>query len=118
MTPGAKDEIQQLADRDYEYGFVTDIDADTAPPGLDEDIVRFISAKKNEPSWLLEWRLKAYRHWRTMTEPTWAKVSYPPIDYDAIIYCAAPKSKADGPTVRGRKLASLPRHFCSMQVAG
>lgn len=76
----------------YHYGFVTDIDVDTAPKGLNEDIIRFISAKKNEPEWLLEFRLKAYRHWLTMKEPTWAKVSYPPIDYQDIYYYAAPKS--------------------------
>lgn len=76
----------------YHYGFVTDIDVDTAPKGLNEDIIRFISAKKKEPEWLLEYRLKAYRHWLTMKEPTWAKVSYPPIDYQDIYYYAAPKS--------------------------
>src|SRR3546814_3690223 len=65
----------------YKYGFVTDIEAETAPKGLNEDIVRFISAKKAEPEWLLEWRLKAYRHWLTMPEPTWQKVTFPAIDY-------------------------------------
>ncbi len=98
MTSEAEQrEIQEFADREYKYGFVTDIDVDVAPKGLNEDIVRFISAKKEEPEWLLEWRLKAYRQWRTMTEPTWAKVEYPPIDYDDIIYYAAPKSQKDGP---------------------
>ena len=76
----------------YHYGFETKIDAETAPKGLNEDIIRFISAKKNEPEWLLEFRLKAYRHWLTMKDPLWAKVSYPPIDYQDIYYYAAPKT--------------------------
>ncbi|HEX7808202.1 MAG TPA: Fe-S cluster assembly protein SufB [Thermoanaerobaculia bacterium] len=86
-------EIQEIAAQEYKYGFVTDIEADTAPPGLSEDIIRFISAKKEEPEWMLEWRLKAFRHWQTMTEPTWANVHYPPIDYQAISYYSAPKQK-------------------------
>jgi len=90
-------EIDDLTKRDYEWGFVTDIEQDSLPPGLDEDVVRFISAKKREPAWLLEWRLKAFRHWLTLTEPTWALVDYPPIDYQAISYYAAPKSKDDAP---------------------
>ena len=77
-------EIQEIARQEYKYGFVTDIESDTAPPGLNEDIIRFISAKKEEPEWLLEWRLKSFRHWLTMKEPTWANVHYPPIDYQAI----------------------------------
>ncbi|MEO3429995.1 Fe-S cluster assembly protein SufB [Pelagibius sp. CAU 1746] len=81
----------------YKYGFVTDIEAETAPKGLSEDIVRFISAKKNEPEWLLEWRLKAYRHWLTMPEPEWAKVKFPPIDYQDSYYYSAPKAPGDGP---------------------
>ncbi len=81
---------------DYKYGFVTDIDVELAPKGLNEDIVRFISAKKSEPEWLLEWRLKAFRHWLTMAEPDWAKVGYPPIDYQDAYYYAAPKTN-DGP---------------------
>lgn len=83
--------IDQFLGRRYEAGFVTDIEQEFAPPGLNEDIIRFISAKKDEPEWLLEWRLKAYRHWLRMKEPTWAKVSYPPIDYQASSYYAAPK---------------------------
>ncbi len=90
-------EIKDLTRRDYQYGFVTDIESDSAPPGLSEDIVRFISAKKNEPEWLLDWRLKAYRSWLEMTEPKWAAVSYPPIDFQSISYYSAPKSKTDGP---------------------
>ena len=89
--------IDQWTNQEYKYGFVTDIEADSLPPGLDEDVVRVISAKKDEPEWLLEWRLKAYRHWLTMTEPTWANITYPPIDYQQIIYYSAPKNPADGP---------------------
>src|SRR6476659_7713768 len=89
--------IEQLANREYKYGFVTEVESETIPKGLSEDVVRLISAKKNEPEWLLEWRLKAYRHWLTLTEPTWANVHYPKIDYNDIIYYAAPKSKTDGP---------------------
>jgi Fe-S cluster assembly protein SufB len=85
--------IEQLANQEYKYGFVTDIEADVAPPGLNEDIVRLISTKKNEPAWMLEWRLKALRHWFTMKEPTWANVHYAPIDYQAIRYYSAPKQK-------------------------
>ena len=81
----------------YKYGFVTDIDTDTAPKGLNEDIIRFISAKKEEPQWLLDWRLKAYEHWLTMEEPDWAKVGYPPIDYQDAYYYSAPKSAEEGP---------------------
>jgi len=86
-------EIQEIARQEYKYGFVTNIEADTAPPGLSEDIIRFISAKKEEPEWMTEWRLKAFRHWTTMQEPTWANVHYPPIDYQAISYYSAPKQK-------------------------
>ncbi|HEX8411194.1 MAG TPA: Fe-S cluster assembly protein SufB [Thermoanaerobaculia bacterium] len=86
-------EIQEIASQEYKYGFVTDIESDTAPPGLSEDIVRFISAKKNEPEWMLDWRLRSYRHWLTMKEPTWANVHYPPIDYQATSYYSAPKQK-------------------------
>jgi Fe-S cluster assembly protein SufB len=85
--------IEQLASQEYKYGFVTDIESDQAPPGLSEDIVRLISSKKGEPEWLLEWRLKAFRHWLTMKEPTWANVHYNPIDYQAIRYYSAPKQK-------------------------
>ena len=77
----------------YKYGFVTDIESDDVPPGLNEDIIRLISRKKGEPAFLLEWRLKAYRHWLTMTEPTWANVHHPPIDYQAIRYYSAPKQR-------------------------
>jgi Fe-S cluster assembly protein SufB len=86
-------EIQEIASQEYKYGFVTDIEADQAPPGLTEDIVRFISEKKQEPEWLLAWRLKAFRHWLSMKEPEWANVHYPPIDYQGIRYYSAPKQK-------------------------
>ena len=85
--------IQEIAKREYKYGFVTNIESDVVPPGLNEDVVRAISLKKGEPEWLLEWRLKALRHWFTMKEPTWANVHYPPIDYQAISYYSAPKQK-------------------------
>ena len=86
--------VEALVNREYKYGFVTDIEQDTAAVGLSEDTVRFISSRKNEPEWLLEWRLKAYRRWLTMThEPTWANIRHAPIDYQAISYYAAPKSQ-------------------------
>ncbi|HEX5043280.1 MAG TPA: Fe-S cluster assembly protein SufB [Candidatus Polarisedimenticolaceae bacterium] len=87
------DPVQEFASRDYKYGFVTEIESETVAPGLDESVVRLISEKKGEPAWLLEWRLKALRHWLTMKEPTWANVHYPPIDYQAIRYYSAPKQK-------------------------
>ncbi len=85
--------IEQEVLKDYKYGFITDIEADEAPKGLSEDTVRFISAKKNEPEWMLEWRLKAYRQWLKMKEPSWANIKYPEIDYQDIIYYSAPKQK-------------------------
>jgi Fe-S cluster assembly protein SufB len=85
--------IDSVTQSDYKYGFVSNIESDNAPKGLNEDIVRFISKKKDEPEWLLEYRLKAYRHWLTMTEPTWANVNYPIIDFNDIIYYSAPKQK-------------------------
>ncbi len=93
----ATDTIEALTQRDYEYGFVTDVEQDTAPPGLSEEIVAFISAKKNEPQWLLDWRLAAYRGWLKMVEPQWANVRYKPIDYQSMCYYAAPKSDDDRP---------------------
>ena len=93
----AADTIEALAQRDYEYGFVTDVEQDTAPPGLSEEIIAFISAKKNEPQWLLDWRLDAYRGWLKMVEPEWANVRYEPVDYQSICYYAAPKSDDDRP---------------------
>ncbi|HYM81601.1 MAG TPA: Fe-S cluster assembly protein SufB, partial [Candidatus Limnocylindria bacterium] len=85
--------IEELANREYQYGFVTDVEAETLPKGLNEEVVRLISEKKREPAWLLEWRLKAYRTWLTMTEPTWQNVRYPAIDYQDIIYYSAPKKR-------------------------
>ena len=85
--------LEELTSSDYKYGFYTDIEADEAPPGLSEDIVRFISAKKNEPEWMLEWRLQAYRVWEKMTEPKWPNVNYEPVDFQAIKYYSAPKQK-------------------------
>jgi len=85
--------IEQAVLSDYKYGFYTDIEADEAPKGLNEDTVRFISTKKNEPAWMLEWRLKAYRHWLKMEEPKWANIKYPPINYQDIIFYSAPKQK-------------------------
>ncbi len=85
--------LNELTQSDYKYGFVSNIDADQAPRGLNEDIVRLISSKKNEPAWLLEWRLKAFRHWLTLKEPTWPNVHYPKINYQDIIYYSAPKPK-------------------------
>ncbi|MGH8254837.1 MAG: Fe-S cluster assembly protein SufB [Steroidobacteraceae bacterium] len=96
MSAGA-DEINALVGRSYRHGFITDIDADTVPPGLDEDVVRLISRKKGEPRFMLDWRLRALAHWRKMREPHWAQVRYQPIDYDAISYYSAPKQKTDGP---------------------
>jgi Fe-S cluster assembly protein SufB len=90
--------LQELADQKYKYGFVTEIESEFAPKGLSEDIVRYISAKKKEPAWMLEWRLAAYRRWLTMIEPKWARVHYPPIDFQDSYYYAAPKPKKDAPT--------------------
>src|SRR5688572_25027096 len=89
--------IKQVVGKDYQYGFVTAIESDTFAPGLSEDVVRKISQRKNEPEFMLQWRLRAYRHWLTMTSPRWAHIGYPEIDYQSIIYYSAPKSKKDGP---------------------
>jgi len=89
--------VLELTEREYKAGFVTDIESETIPVGLSEDVIRIISAKKNEPEWMLAWRLKAYRHWLTMKEPTWQNVHYPPIDYQSIAYYSAPKTRKDGP---------------------
>lgn len=94
-TDNAK--IRELSSRAYKYGFVSDFESDAAPRGLNEDVIRLISAKKNEPQWLLDWRLKSYRHWLTMREPSWQNVHYEPIDYQDIIYYSAPKPKTPGP---------------------
>ncbi|MEM8885934.1 MAG: Fe-S cluster assembly protein SufB [Planctomycetota bacterium] len=91
------DTIHEFANKEYEWGWVTDIEADSLPPGLNEEVVRFISMKKGEPDWLLQWRLQAFATWQKMEEPTWAFVEYPPIDFQAASYYSAPKSAADGP---------------------
>ncbi len=93
----ATDTIEGLVKKEYKYGFVTDVESESAPPGLNEDIIRLISAKKNEPQFMLDWRLKAYRHWLTMKQPTWPHVKYPPIDYQDAVYYSAPKKRGDGP---------------------
>ncbi len=95
MSPSQ--EIERLAKREYDYGFVTDIESETLPPGLDESVIAHISAVKKEPQWLLDWRLKAFRHWQTMEEPHWPHFEYNPIDYQAVSYYSAPKQNSDGP---------------------
>jgi Fe-S cluster assembly protein SufB len=94
---GSSATIERFANQEYKWGFVTDIEADAIPRGLNEDVVRLISARKSEPAWLLEWRLKAFRHWQTMKEPDWANVRYSALDYQDIIYYAAPKTRKDAP---------------------
>ncbi|NKB35914.1 MAG: Fe-S cluster assembly protein SufB [Gammaproteobacteria bacterium] len=96
MSTHAED-VESLVDKEYEHGFVTDIDSDTIEPGLNEEVISFISKKKNEPAWMLDYRLKAYRQWLKMEEPLWAHVDYEPIDYQSISYYSAPKSKDDMP---------------------
>ncbi len=93
METRSNQAVKDFTAKEYKYGFVTNIEAETAPKGLNEDIIRLISSKKNEPEWMTEWRLKAYRHWLTMKEPTWQNVHYPPIDYQNIYYYSAPKKK-------------------------
>ncbi len=90
-------ELDRVIRSEYEAGFTTLVESDTLPPGLSEDVIRAISAKKGEPEWLLEWRLEAYRNWQTMQEPNWAHVEYPPVDLNAISYYSAPKSMEDRP---------------------
>src|ERR1039457_1932626 len=96
MTTATR-QLDELISREYQHGFYTTLESDAVPRGLSEDVVRLISAKKNEPEFMLEWRLKAYRHWLTMTEPNWANVHHPTIDYQDIVYYSAPKSEKDGP---------------------
>jgi len=95
--PGALNSVHALVNQEYKYGFVTELDVDTVPPGLDEGVIRHISARKKEPQFMLDWRLRAYRQWRKMKEPTWQNLSYPPIDYESIVYYSAPKKKGSGP---------------------
>ena len=101
--PAATRQLDELIGREYRHGFYTTLETDTVPRGLNEDIIRMISARKNEPEFMLEWRLKAYRHWLTMTEPQWANVHHPAIDYQDICYYSAPKSEKAGP----RSLAEI-----------
>src|SRR2546422_6256314 len=93
--------IRDLAEREYKWGFVTSVEEERVPKGLNEEIIRLISAKKNEPEFMLEWRLNAYRHWASLekaqAEPKWANVHYPPIDYESIVYYSAPKTDKDRP---------------------
>src|ERR1700733_12559290 len=91
------DQVRRIDVDQYKYGFETQIESEKAPKGLSEDTVRYISAKKNEPEWMLNWRLDAYRRWLTMREPQWARVDYGPIDYQSTYYYSAPKKKGDGP---------------------
>jgi Fe-S cluster assembly protein SufB len=93
----ATETIESLVKQDYKYGFYTDVETDSAPPGLSEDTIRLISRRKNEPEWLTDWRLKAFRHWQTMTEPVWPKVHHEKINYQDIVYYSAPGKKGDGP---------------------
>src|SRR5918996_1956256 len=97
----ATNTVEELARREYKYGFITDIEADSVPAGLNDDVIRLISTKKNEPDFMLEWRLKAYRYWakleKSQAEPKWANIHYAPIDYQKIIYYSAPRTKADRP---------------------
>ena len=93
MTMSKNQQVEQLTRQEYKYGWVDDIDADTLPPGLNEGVVRAISARKGEPEFMLEWRLKAFRHWQTMKEPTWAHLKIEPIDYQGVSYYSAPKKK-------------------------
>ena len=104
-------EVAALVNQDYKYGWVTEIESDTVEPGLNESVIRLISAKKEEPEWLLEWRLKAFRHWQTMTEPRWANVVYPPIDYQAQRYYSAPKKRSRNPGTLEGVDAELLRTF-------
>ena len=93
----ATETIEGFVKNEYKYGFITDLESESTPPGLNEDIIRFISEKKGEPEFLLEWRLKAYRYWLKMVEPQWPQVKYPKIDFQKIVYYSAPKKKTDGP---------------------
>jgi Fe-S cluster assembly protein SufB len=101
--PATTKQLDELIGREYRHGFVTTLETDTVPRGLNEEVIRMISARKNEPEFMLDWRLKAYRHWLTMTEPQWANIHHPVIDYQNISYYSAPKSEKDGP----RSLADL-----------
>ena len=113
--PTPVNSVEALATQEYKYGFYTDVEADLIPPGLNEDIIRLISAKKNEPAWMLEWRLKSYRHWLTMTEPKWANIKFGPIDYQTIHYYSAPRSlrSGSGATTHAPRAGPRRRHRSS-----
>ncbi len=109
--PAVQETVERVRSIDvdqYKYGFVTDIESEKAPKGLNEDTVRYISAKKNEPEWMLEWRLDAFRRWLTMEEPTWARVSYPKIDFQDYYYLRPAQGEAE---VAGRDRSGNPRHL-------
>ena len=114
MTAHAQN-LERFVGSEYRHGFVTDIEEDSIKPGLSEEVVRLISAKKNEPEFMLEWRLKAYHHWLTLEVPTWSMVHYPPIDYDSIVYYAAPKKSSANDSGNGpeRDGPGCSRHFAS-----
>ena len=105
--------ISDLIGRDYKEGFVTDVETDTFPPGLDEDVIRALSIKKNEPEFMLDWRLSAFQRWQEMAEPSWAHVSYQPIDFQAISYYSAPRSVGDGPQSQMRSIRNYWRRTTS-----
>ncbi len=115
QTPNAN--LRKIAGGEYKYGFVTDLDIDTVPRGLSEEIIRVISAKKNEPEWLLEWRLRAYRHWTDLVEPTWPNVTHAPIDYQNIVYYAAPKPKGPAPKSLDEVDPELVRMFDKLGIS-
>ena len=107
MENKSKDQItiDDSINKEYEYGFVTNIEQDTLPPGLDENVIKIISKKKDEPQWLLNWRLKAFKYWKTLKDPNWAKIKYPEIDYQSISYFSAPKKKKLNSLISGFSLA-------------
>ncbi len=113
----AKNSVHELANREYKYGFVTPLETDQVPKGLNEDIVRLISAKKKEPQFMLDWRLKAYRYWTTMQEPTWQHVKYPPIDYQNYIYYSAPKREEEGPKTLSEVAPELREMFNKLGIS-
>ena len=112
---------QQIIDsaikQEYEYGFVTDIDQDTIAPGLSDDVIKFISSKKNEPDWLLDWRLKAYHRWLKMEEPDWSKLNYSKIDFQSISYYSAPKKQKKCP-VAAENLSNAGRTYRTNTCGG
>src|SRR5215471_18425442 len=111
MSTTSRNALEAVAGREYKWGFVSDIEADTLPPGLDEDVVRLISAKKQEPQFMLDWRLRAYRHWakleRTAGEPRWANITYPAIDYQKIVFCSFSEAVQNHPELVQKYLGSV-----------